>query len=206
MDTKKFIIMLACLTAAFCALIAVFNFASMPPYTAQAASAVPLYTVTQPADLSAASQSGADSSDSETAADSQSAEDSVSSAPDSSSTISAAAAQQEATLVKTASSKAAKSSSSSSKKTSTAAASRASTSGTAASSASVSKTTAQNPVNINTATLEQLEEIPEIGATKAQAILDYRSQNGAFKSVDELDNVKGIGQKTLDKIKSYITV
>ncbi|KAF7598093.1 MAG: competence protein ComE [Candidatus Dactylopiibacterium carminicum] len=59
-------------------------------------------------------------------------------------------------------------------------------------------------VNINTATQEQLEALPDIGPAKARAILDYRKANGAFKRIDDLKNVKGIGDKTLDKLRPCI--
>ncbi|MFZ2968048.1 MAG: helix-hairpin-helix domain-containing protein [Sulfuricurvum sp.] len=59
-------------------------------------------------------------------------------------------------------------------------------------------------VNINTATLAQLETLSGIGPTKAQAILQYRKEHGSFKSVNELDNVKGIGMKTVQKIKPQL--
>lgn len=62
------------------------------------------------------------------------------------------------------------------------------------------------PVNINTATKEQLMTLEGIGEVKAQAILDYRRENGYFYTVDELTKVTGIGDKTLDKIRASITV
>ena len=60
-------------------------------------------------------------------------------------------------------------------------------------------------VNINTATLEQLQTLPGIGESKAKTIIDYREKNGDFKSIEELLNVDGIGEKTYEEIKIYIT-
>ena len=64
----------------------------------------------------------------------------------------------------------------------------------------------EGPLNINTATLAELMELDGIGLTKGKAIISYREEHGAFSSVDELLNVKGIGEKTLEKLREFITV
>ncbi|MDD2832561.1 MAG: ComEA family DNA-binding protein [Methylotenera sp.] len=61
-------------------------------------------------------------------------------------------------------------------------------------------------IDINTAHQAELETLSGIGAVKAKSIIDYRKKHGAFKSVDELEQVNGIGKSTLDKIRSKITV
>ena len=61
-------------------------------------------------------------------------------------------------------------------------------------------------VNINTASQAELESIKGIGPAKSKAIIDYRTKNGAFKTVDDLDNVKGFGKKSIDKMRSEISV
>lgn len=61
------------------------------------------------------------------------------------------------------------------------------------------------PVNVNTASAGDIaESLNGVGEMKAQAIVDYRKTHGAFKSVDELTNVKGIGAKTVEKNKGDI--
>lgn len=61
-------------------------------------------------------------------------------------------------------------------------------------------------VNLNTATKQELESLQGVGPAKAQAIIDYRTKNGGFKTIDDLKNVSGIGEKTFDKLKGEITV
>lgn len=61
-------------------------------------------------------------------------------------------------------------------------------------------------VNLNTADLDQLQTITGIGAKRAQDIIDYRESSGGFTSVDDLKNVSGIGDKTLEKIREEVTV
>ena len=61
-------------------------------------------------------------------------------------------------------------------------------------------------VNINTADDKELQSLPRIGPATAARILEYRKQIGSFKSVDELLNVKGIGEKTLEFLRPLVTV
>lgn len=60
------------------------------------------------------------------------------------------------------------------------------------------------PVQLSTATLEQLDSLPGVGPATAQKILDYRTKHGAFSSVDELDAVPGIGPKRLDQLRDLV--
>lgn len=61
-------------------------------------------------------------------------------------------------------------------------------------------------INLNTATLEELETLEGLGPTKAKAIIQYRGEHGGFRSVDELLQVSGIGERTLERIKAKIFV
>ena len=63
----------------------------------------------------------------------------------------------------------------------------------------------QRTVNINTATLEELQTIKGIGKKKAEAILQYRKEHGAFRTKEDLLQVKGIGKKALEAIESQVT-
>ncbi|MGR3288935.1 helix-hairpin-helix domain-containing protein [Bacillus sonorensis] len=61
-------------------------------------------------------------------------------------------------------------------------------------------------VNINTASPEELQAIPDVGPSKAEAIAAYREENGPFQGIEDITNVSGIGEKTFEKIKSSISV
>jgi comEA protein len=63
-----------------------------------------------------------------------------------------------------------------------------------------------HPININTAGATELQQVPGIGPSTAQKILDTRKSYGTFKSVDDLLAIKGIGPKKLEKMRKYLTV
>lgn len=64
----------------------------------------------------------------------------------------------------------------------------------------------QGKINLNTASAQELETLPGIGEVKAQAIIDYREQEGPFQTIDQVMEVKGIGEKTFESIRDLITV
>lgn len=72
--------------------------------------------------------------------------------------------------------------------------------------AAATTTPASTPVNLNTATVEQLDSLPGIGRAMAARILEYRQKAGSFKKVEELMNVRGIGEKNFLKLKPLVTV
>jgi competence protein ComEA len=61
-------------------------------------------------------------------------------------------------------------------------------------------------LNLNTATQAELEKLPGVGASTAKLILEYRQKNSGFKKVEELMNIKGIGEKSFLKLKPLVTV
>ena len=72
--------------------------------------------------------------------------------------------------------------------------------------AASSSASSGTPINLNTATVAQLETLPGIGKSTAERILEYRQKNGGFKKVEDLMNVRGIGEKSFLKMKALITV
>ena len=72
--------------------------------------------------------------------------------------------------------------------------------------AATSSASSGTPLNLNTATVAQLEALPGIGKSTAERILEYRQKNGGFKKVEDLMNVRGVGEKSFLKLKSLITV
>ncbi|MBY0544925.1 MAG: ComEA family DNA-binding protein [Gammaproteobacteria bacterium] len=75
-----------------------------------------------------------------------------------------------------------------------------------ADSAPVASASLSAPVNVNTADVNMLETVKGLGPSKAQAIIDYRNKNGHYKTIQDVENVPGIGPKLLEKIQSQITV
>jgi competence protein ComEA len=69
-----------------------------------------------------------------------------------------------------------------------------------------SASTPSQPVNLNTATLEQLDTLDGVGPATAQKIIDFRTAHGGFNSVDDLDQVPGIGEKKLAALRDEVTV
>jgi competence protein ComEA len=72
--------------------------------------------------------------------------------------------------------------------------------------ASTAPAAPEQPINLNTATLEQLDTLDGVGPATAQKILDYRAEHGGFSSVDELDQIPGIGEKRLAAFRERVRV
>ncbi len=71
---------------------------------------------------------------------------------------------------------------------------------------STAKAVASAPLNLNTATVAQLESLPGVGARTAALIVEYRQKNGGFKKIEELMNVRGVGERSFLKLKPLISV
>jgi competence protein ComEA len=69
-----------------------------------------------------------------------------------------------------------------------------------------SQATSASALNLNSATSAQLEALPGIGKATAERIVEYRQKNGGFKKVEDLMNVRGVGEKSFLKLKPLITV
>lgn len=64
----------------------------------------------------------------------------------------------------------------------------------------------EEPININTATAEELTELPRIGKVTAARIVAWREENGPFAEIEELLNVQGIGERTFERVRPHVTV
>ncbi|MTD38739.1 comEA protein [Erwinia sp. CPCC 100877] len=73
-------------------------------------------------------------------------------------------------------------------------------------STQLSNETEANKINLNQATEAQLQELSGVGQKKAQEIIRYREENGGFKTIEDLKNISGFGDKTFEKLKDNITV
>lgn len=62
------------------------------------------------------------------------------------------------------------------------------------------------PLRLNSATVEQLDGLPGIGPALAERIVAYRTEHGAFARIEQLNEVKGIGEKTLEKLRPYLSL
>ena len=85
-------------------------------------------------------------------------------------------------------------------------ASAAPTRGTKATKTAAPDNADKTPVDINAADAEKLATLPGIGPSIAQRIVEYRKEHGPFKSVDELVNVRGVGEKLLGRLREHVTV
>jgi competence protein ComEA len=71
---------------------------------------------------------------------------------------------------------------------------------------SASQAAASMPVNLNTADVAQLETLPGIGKVTAERIIEYRERNGGFKKIEDLMNVRGVGEQSFLKLRALVTV
>ena len=71
---------------------------------------------------------------------------------------------------------------------------------------SAQKTLPPQPINLNTATIAQLETLPGIGPNTAKSIVDFRNRSGPFRRVEDLLAIKGISKSQLEKLRPYVTV
>jgi competence ComEA-like helix-hairpin-helix protein len=75
-----------------------------------------------------------------------------------------------------------------------------------AASSRAQKTPPAQPINLNTATIAQLETLPGIGPNTAKSIVDFRNRSGPFQRVEDLLAIKGISKSKLEKLRPYVTV
>jgi comEA protein len=64
----------------------------------------------------------------------------------------------------------------------------------------------EQKININTASLDELQKLPRVGPQVAQRIIDYRKEHGNFRKIEEIMKVRGIGERTFNQLKDLITV
>lgn len=74
------------------------------------------------------------------------------------------------------------------------------------SAAALEPSNSQSKININTASISELQQLPRVGAKVAQRIVDFREKHGKFQRIEEIMKVQGIGEKTFEEMKDQITV
>lgn len=183
MENRRFLVVISCITFVFCGLITAYSFATEPPFGANATAAV------FSADSGPSPSAGSDSSFDALFVSEPSGGAAGSAAANHASSVSAAAPSAVSSARQSAAG-AVSSHLTTSRKTASKAASSA----------------VDFPVDINTANAAALDALPGIGPVLAQRIVDYRTQNGAFKTTEELKNVKGIGDKIFAKLSADVTV
>jgi len=75
-----------------------------------------------------------------------------------------------------------------------------------AATAHANKTPPAHPIDLNTATIKELEELPGVGPTTAKAIVEFRTKSGRFRRIEDLLAIRGISETRLEKLRPYVVI